>query len=279
MTCEHLVRRGAVGALALSGFLGLAACRDGAPSSSPPASGTSAAQTAAPDVEGGWTRLDVAGSGSFGGLADHIPKALLTPEGEATVKQATASAAGRPGPGRGFDYDEDRRHDAGEAYIVTNGGCGLPGGIEPNSAAFHIVQSPDEVMMVRENPGLHRNVYMDGRPHPDLARWTPTATGHSVGHYENGALVVETIGLTAGGVPAGGYRTPETRLTERYRVSDDGKRLTITYTWEDPKIYQKPHVYDIEYERLPPGAYAFEWWCDSSDPRQRESVVPPEQRP
>jgi hypothetical protein len=255
--------------------LGLTGCRAAEPEPSTPAAASASAKTSVPDVEGGWTRLDLAGSGSFGGLADHISPAALTPQGTSALQQQ--QAGGRGGAGRGLAYDENRRHAAGEAYIVTNGGCTLPGGIEPNSAAFHIVQSQDEVMMVRENPGLHRNVYMDGRSHPNVARWTPTATGHSIGRYENGALIVETVGLTAGAVPAGGYRTPETRLTETYRVSEGGKRLTITYTWEDPKIYQKPHTYDIAFERLPPGAYALEWWCDSSDPHQRESIVPPEQ--
>ena len=67
-------------------------------------------------------------------------------------------------------------------------------------------------------------------------------------------------------------------MTERYRVSPDGTRLTITYTWQDPKIYQKPHTYSIPMDRIPPGGYAFEWWCDSSDPAQKASVKAPEQR-
>jgi hypothetical protein len=139
------------------------------------------------------------------------------------------------------------------------------------------VQGRDQVLIVRENPGLPRTIYLDGRAHPDLSRWTPNAVGHSTGRYENGALVVETIGLTTGNVSAGGWRTPETRLTERYRVSADGQRLTVSYTWEDPKIYVKPHTYEIVSERAPAGSWAFEWWCDSSDPNQRLSIVPPPQ--
>ena len=110
-----------------------------------------------------------------------------------------------------------------------------------------------------------------------MERWAPTALGHSVGHYENGDLIVDTMGLTAGAVTAGGRRTPETRLVERFQVAPDGKRLTITYTWTDPKLYQKPHTYSLEFDRLPEGSYAFEGWCDSSDPLQRQSIVPPAQ--
>jgi hypothetical protein len=130
---------------------------------------------------------------------------------------------------------------------------------------------------VRENPGLGRNIYMDGRPHPDLKRFLPTATGHSIGRYEDGALIIDTIGLTPGAVPAGGYRTPETHLVERYSLSPDGERLTMRYTFTDPKIYEKPHTFEIMAERGLPRQMAFEWWCDASDPRQSQGVAPPKQ--
>ena len=89
-----------------------------------------------------------------------------------------------------------------------------------------------------------------------------------MGRFENGELVVDTIGIVPGGVVAGGYRTPETRLTERFILSANGSHLTIEYRWEDPKIYQTPHVYRYELDRLPEGSYAFEQWCDASDPRR-----------
>jgi hypothetical protein len=226
-----------------------------------------------PDIEGAWVRLDTVGAGSFGAVNSITGNAVLTPE-------ATAAAGRQGGGGRpGLVPEDNRPHAAGEPYVVTNGNCMLPGGLEPNSSAFHIIQSKQEVVIVRENPGHHRTIYMDGRKHPDLSRWTPTAVGHSVGRYENGALVIDTIGLMPGGVTGGGRRTPETRLTERYTVSADGKRLTMSYTWEDPKIYQKPHAYQIVAERTPPGSWPFEDWCDSGDPTQRTSVIPPKQLP
>jgi hypothetical protein len=224
---------------------------------------------ARPDLEGGWVRIDPEGSGSFGGLTSKFSRAVLTPA-------AAAIPVGRDPD----DVDPDAKpHGPGEPYIVSQGRCGGPGGaggIEPNSAALFIVQADDEVLLTREGPG-GRHIYMDGRAHPDLTRWTPIPLGHSVGRYEGGELVVDTMGLTPGAVTAGGRRTPETRLTERYRLTPDGKKLTITYTWNDPKLYQKPHTYSLEFDRLPEGSYAFEGWCDSSDPLQRQSIVPPAQ--
>ena len=193
-----------------------------------------------PDLEGGWVRVDIDGSGSFNALAAKFPRAVLTPAAQvAAAEQAKRAAQPR------FDFGRDPSvpRPAGEGYVVTDGNCTLPG--EPNSSAFHVVQSRDQVLIVRENPGLPRTIYMDGRAHPDLSRLTPTAVGHSTGRYDAGALVVETIGLATGNVTAGGWRTPETRLVERYRLSSDGRRLTISYTWQDPKVYVKPHTYEI----------------------------------
>lgn len=237
----------------------------------------SAQQPSVPDLGDGWVRIDTEGSGDFGGLTARFPRAVLTPAAAAELKKAA------PPPQR-FDYarDSSTPRGEGEAYIVTEGRCGQALGagvpLEPNSAAFFITQTRDKILITREGPGA-RHLHLDGRPHPSLASWTPTAQGHSVARYERGDLVVETVGLTPGNVTAGGRRTPETTLTERFRLSADGRRLTITYTWTDPKIYAKPHSYSLVFERLPEGSYAIEDWCDPSDPRTSQSIVVPKQLP
>jgi len=228
-------------------------------------------------LEGDWVRTDPNGSGDFGGLTSKFTPASLTPA--ATEMMAAARQAQNAPRGRAFT--ENRLHKEGEPYIVVDRPCGggFAGGalgVNPDSGAIHIVQQKDEVIIAPERGGV-RHIYMDGRPHPDLARWTPIASGHGVGHYENGVLVVDTVGLPQGGVTAGGYRTPETHLTERFEVSADGKRLTIKYTWSDPKLYQKPHTYEYVLDRLPSDSYALEDWCDASDPIEQQSIVPPKQ--
>ena len=240
------------------------------------ASITTAQQPAIPDLGDGWVRIDTEGSGDFGGLTSKFAPAVLTPAAAAELKKAAA-------PPPRFDYARDAStpRAEGEAYIVTEGRCGqaLGGGVplEPNSAAFFMTQTRDKVLITREGAGA-RYLYLDGRPHPNLASWTPTNQGHSVARYEQGDLIVETIGINAGNVTAGGRRTPETKLTERFHLSADGQRLTITYTWTDPKIYVKPHSYSLHFDRLPPGNYAIEDWCDASDPRTSQSIVVPKQR-
>lgn len=228
-------------------------------------------------IEGDWVRTDSGGSGSFGGLSDKFKKAELTPAGESMLAKSKR-------PPTGPAYTEDRVHAPGDPYIVVAKPCGAGGpfaggglGVNPDSNAIHIVQQQDEVVIAPERNGVRR-IYLDGRRQPDLSRWTPTNSGHGVGHYEGKVLVVETVGLAAGPVPAGGYRTPETHLTEHFEVSPDGQHLTIHYTYRDPQIYLHPHSYDYTFDRLPAGSYAFEDWCDASDPHERESITIPEQK-
>ncbi len=233
---------------------------------------SSAQRAPLPDLSDGWVRIDTEGSGNFGGLTAKFAPAVLTPAAAAQVK------ATPPAPPR-LDYarDPSKPKGEGEAYIVTDGRCGGGGvPLEPNSSAFFMTQTKDKVLITREGAGA-RHLYLDGRAHPDPAVWSPNAQGHSVGRYENGDLVVDTVGLTPGNVTAGGRRTPETHFGERFHLSPDGKRLTITYTWTDPKIYLKPHSYALVFERLPQGSYAIEDWCDPSNPATGQSIVVPKQ--
>ena len=243
--------------------------------SAPISAQTGAGQGTVPDLSGGWLRVDSEGSGSFDGTALNNPPAALTDAGKALVVR---------GDGRNVIPQDGKArpaHEAGDPYIVNNGACTADGtggsAIDPNSTAVFLLQSKDEVLMVREGPGA-RHIYLDGRPHPDVTKIAPSMYGHSVGHYEGGALVVETVGLTQGNVQGGGRRRPETKLTERFAVSPDGKRMTVTYTWDDPVLYVRPHTYQYLFDRLPSDSYAFETWCDSSDPLQRQSIVPPKQQ-
>ena len=133
---------------------------------------------------------------------------------------------------------------AGEAYVVNDGACTPEGtggsAINPNSTAIFLLQSKDEVLMVREGPG-GRRFYLDGRAHPDLARLAPSMYGHSTGRYEGNALIVETVGLSEGSVQGGGKRRPETaspsgRARARRQASHDHLHV------DDPVCTFAPHL-------------------------------------
>jgi hypothetical protein len=276
---EGDVRRSRLGAVGMVLGLAVAAPIFAQTSAAPPV----------PAIEGHWVRADPAGSGSFGGLTSQFAPAQLTPEAAAANRAGRAGGVGRggvgAGPGRGGAAPAGGRpNPVGVPYIVVEQPCANNAGrgngalmVNPDSGGIHIIEHKDEVVLAGERGGV-RHVYMDGRPHPNLQGWTPTPAGHSVGRYDGNALIVDTIGFTPGAVVAGGQRTAETRLTERFEVSPDGATMTITYTWQDPKIYQKPHTYSYVFDRLPPNSYAFEDWCDASDPIEKQSIVPPPQQ-
>ncbi len=230
------------------------------------ASAISVPQGAVPDLEGVFVRADTIGGGSWDGANAAIPRALLL----------DGPAGGRGGPGaggRGRGGAPGGGRAAGAPMPLGGAGCGGGGFINlmQHSSAFHIVQQKDEVLLVGEMP-MTRRFYMDGRKHPDMSVWEGSGVGHSIGRYEGDTLVVDTVGFAGGGIPGGGRATRETVLTERFRMTPDGKMLHATMTWDDPKIYQKPHVYEFFYNKMPDEAYAFEEWCDMSDPRQGEAL-------
>ena len=241
-------------------------------------------QSAKMRLEGDWVRIDPDGVGSFGGLSGVIPPAQLLPG-----VSAPAGRGGRGGRGAPPTSGSGGPNPEGVPYIVVaqpcaGGGPGRSNGallVNPDSGGIHFIEHKDEVIFAGERGGV-RHIYIDGRSHPNV--WTPTPAGHSVGRYEGNILIVETTGFMPGMVPGGGVRTAETRLLERFEMSPDGNRLTVTYTWEDPKVYQKPHVYRYYFDRAPmveskgtKVSYALEEWCDAGDPVEKQSIIPPKQ--
>ena len=58
---------------------------------------------------------------------------------------------------------------------------------------FQIVQTPKEILMLFEYDHTIRQIFMDGRAHPEDV--TPTYMGHSIGKWDGDALVVDTVGF------------------------------------------------------------------------------------
>jgi hypothetical protein len=59
---------------------------------------------------------------------------------------------------------------------------------------FEIVQTPHRILFLFEGSGhVWRQIWTDGRPHPSDPN--PDWLGHSIGHWEGGTLVVDTVGF------------------------------------------------------------------------------------
>ena len=159
---------------------------------------------------------------------------------------------------------------------------GLPAMMD-DGAPLDIRQGRYELAIASQSVSPGRHIYLDGRSQPSLDTFDPTTLGNSIGHWEDDSLVVETIGFNDKGItdiPGGGIRTPDSRLTEVYRLQDQGRKLEVTFTWTDPKVYTSPHTYRFLFQKAPPGTRAHEWFCDPADSaRARFLLDRPQGRP
>src|SRR6185436_7068670 len=85
---------------------------------------------------------------------------------------------------------------------------------------IRLVQTPKLLVLIDENADPTRQIYLDGRSHPK--EYNPSYMGHSVGHWEQDTLVVDTVGfndriwVTFNAFP----QTEKMHVTERFRRLD-----------------------------------------------------------
>ena len=86
-----------------------------------------------------------------------------------------------------------------------------------------------------------RRVYLN-REHSENPK--PSWFGESVGHYDNGELVIDTIGFAEHPFSfVDNYGTPHTKdlhVVERWKVADGGKTLEATVMVDDPGTFNAP---------------------------------------
>jgi hypothetical protein len=88
--------------------------------------------------------------------------------------------------------------------------------------------------------GVRRVVHLDMGEHP--ANLEPSEQGHSIGHWEGGALVIDTLGFAEHreglgfGLPSGLGK----HLVERLELDPDGRHLNYGIMAEDPEYLTEP---------------------------------------
>ena len=141
---------------------------------------------------------------------------------------------------------------AGKFAFTARASCtaaGVPGFDVLLGGALFILQSPAEVTMIFSGNGETRHIRLNAS---HSANPKPSWYGESVGHYEGDTLVVDTIGLNDRTF-LDNYRTPHTdklRVTERWRLIEDGKKLEILITIEDPGTFNQPWQALRQYDRV-----------------------------
>ena len=131
---------------------------------------------------------------------------------------------------------------------------GMPAAMD-SPRPIDIRQGRREVLINFEWRATPRHIYLERKSHEIAADFDATTMGDSLGHWEGDTLVVETVAFDGDRgqtmIPGGGFRTSDSRLVERYRLSPNGNALLATFTWHDPKVFRTPHTYAYRYVRAP----------------------------
>jgi hypothetical protein len=117
---------------------------------------------------------------------------------------------------------------------------GVPGQLLFPAEPFYFIQTPKEVWMIWQRDHMVRRVYLTDR-HSEVVK--PSWFGESIGRYENGELVIDTIGLSTRNSYIDYYRTPHSEkehVVERYRLLGDGRMLEALVMVEDPDTFNEP---------------------------------------
>jgi hypothetical protein len=141
---------------------------------------------------------------------------------------------------------------AGKFAFTARSSCkaaGVPGFDVLLGGALFILQSPAEVTMIFSGNAEVRHIRLNAS---HSANPKSSWYGESVGHYEGDTLVVDTIGLNDKTF-LDNYRTPHSdklHVTERWRLIEDGKKLEILMTIDDPDTFYQPFQALRQYNRV-----------------------------
>jgi hypothetical protein len=141
---------------------------------------------------------------------------------------------------------------AGKFAFTARSACqpgGVPGFDLLLGGALEILQSPREVTMIFSGNSETRHIALNV---PHAANPKPSWYGDSVGHYEGDTLVVDTIGLNDKTF-LDNYRTPHTdrlHVTERWHLIENGAKLEILLTIDDPGTFNQSWQALRQYDRV-----------------------------
>ena len=126
---------------------------------------------------------------------------------------------------------------------------GMPGIMGVGQYPMEFLFTPGRVTTHHEAWMQWRNIYTDGRGHPDDLE--ATFAGDSIGHWEGTTLVVETIGIKESvALGMGMKHSDKLRLAERIHLDKgDSDTLVDELTAEDPEALAKPWQHTYTYKR------------------------------
>ncbi len=145
-----------------------------------------------------------------------------------------------------------QEHRAGLAKDISATRC-LPFGVPLMDVApspYKVIQTPGAILMLYEQNTIFRQIFVDGRKHPEDAQ--PSWLGYSIGKWDGDSLVVDTVGLNdRSWLDAFGHPHSEAmHVIERFHRRDFG-HMEVQITVDDPKTYTKPFTITPNLRLLP----------------------------
>jgi hypothetical protein len=144
--------------------------------------------------------------------------------------------------------------DANHGEFARPGGsyCNAPGMPYQMGLAQYPMEflfTPGKVTILFEAWTQVRRVFTDGRPHPDDLE--ATFYGHSTGHWEGDALVVDTVGIKpAALISAGMGHSDKERISERIHLDKATPDILVDeLTISDPEALAQPWTATYRYRR------------------------------
>ena len=163
----------------------------------------------------------------------------------------------------------DSRHEKDEPYLY----CTPMSVPRVNPYPWRFVQSytahgAGPIFVIHENgdAGAVRQIFMDGRKHPDPDVRLPTWWGHSIGWWEGDTLVIDTVGYNdifwfdSRGTP----HTEQLHTIERWTRSSFGTMVN-DFTLDDPGALSRPVQLKFTARVLPPGNELMEFVCTENN--------------
>jgi hypothetical protein len=141
---------------------------------------------------------------------------------------------------------------AGKVALTARSSCrpaSVPGFMLYVANPVFFMHTPKQVNMIFSGDQQVRRVYLNV-PHSTNPK--PSWYGESVGHYEDDAMVVDTIAIDKRTF-VDNYRTPHTEklhVTERWKLIDDGKVLEVNIRVDDPDTFYEPWTAIQRYRRV-----------------------------
>jgi hypothetical protein len=134
----------------------------------------------------------------------------------------------------------------------------IPGHTPPTFGKF--VHIPGLVVILYEGVLGYRQIFTDGRKHPDYPN--PTWLGHSIGWWEGNTLVVDTSGFNDRGWTGLTHpRSEQFHVIERYTRTSYGD-MELELTIEDPVVYTESRTEQIPVY-LTPQEELLEFVCEN----------------